>query len=121
MINQIDVLNITGRRFEADELCCICLDNFETEQDVIRLPCNKFHFFHRKCINDWIIKSPTCPLCKIEIDEDLLNQISENGVFSEEWSKKSNYGGLDQSNAQAPPVIDNSRNTNFSPNEEVKE
>lgn len=121
LINQIDVLNITGKRFEADELCCIWLDNFDAEQDIIRLPCNRNHFFHRACINDWILKSPTCPLCKVEINEELLNQLSENGGFSEQTSKKSNYGGLENANAQPTNEIENNRQTDVSRAEEVKE
>lgn len=102
LINQIDILNITGKRFEADELCCIWLDNFETEQDIIRLPWNKYHYFHRNCINDWILKSPTCPLCKVEINEEILNQISENDFQSDQLSKNSNYRSLEGQMVQNP-------------------
>ena len=45
------------------EVCAICLDNIESDEDtyVIR-NCN--HCFHRKCIIQWFAKSNTCPCCR---------------------------------------------------------
>ena len=47
-------------------ICNICLSNFK-EKDNIRKMLNCNHFFHKKCIDKWFIKSNTikCPICKI--------------------------------------------------------
>lgn len=121
VINKLDVLNITGRRFEQDEICCIWLVNFDSSQDVIRLPCNRNHFFHRECINGWTLKSPTCPLCKCEINEELLNQISENGVSSERLHKNSNYGSIRNDEVIDPPVEENAIHIHSSPRDDKSE
>lgn len=47
---------------ESDEkiTCCICLN--EIEKTVCSLKCN--HKFHKKCVEDWLEKNPTCPICR---------------------------------------------------------
>ena len=45
--------------------CSICLDEFIIGKKYITLPC--FHFFHIKCISDWLKKDKCCPLCKTKI------------------------------------------------------
>ena len=54
--------------------CLICLCDFEVGEKVSSLPC--FHCFHTKCIDEWIIRSPKCPICKFEIT--LKNLIGED-------------------------------------------
>ena len=49
---------------EEDD-CTICLDkmnaNYKNEK-VTTYECN--HTFHLKCLNSWVIKSQTCPICR---------------------------------------------------------
>ncbi|XP_058445648.1 E3 ubiquitin-protein ligase Kcmf1-like [Malaya genurostris] len=54
----------TSLRKTIGRICAICLDLiFETcGRELI---CK--HKFHSECINRWIIKSPTCPVCRISI------------------------------------------------------
>lgn len=96
LISKIDVLHVTGRRFEQDELCCICLKNFEQDEEVIRLPCNKNHFFHKPCILDWMRISQTCPLCKTFITEEMLHEVEASRLLSDEKSESRNYGSFDR-------------------------
>ena len=42
--------------------CSICLEEFKLEESIRVTNCN--HIFHHKCIEEWICKSPTCPLCR---------------------------------------------------------
>ena len=49
-----------------EKTCSICLDKFIIGKKYITLPC--FHFFHVKCISDWLKKERNCPLCKTKID-----------------------------------------------------
>lgn len=45
--------------------CPICLE-FLTESDIV-LRCN--HCFHKTCIKDWMKKNPTCPTCRVNIND----------------------------------------------------
>jgi len=44
--------------------CSICLDNFEGEDSVVRLPCG--HLFHTDCVVGWLRQTMTCPVrCRL--------------------------------------------------------
>ncbi|KAL6532789.1 hypothetical protein OROGR_013749 [Orobanche gracilis] len=46
--------------------CPICLDSFQ-EGDLCRnIPVCK-HLFHAKCLDKWIVKKPTCPVCRSRV------------------------------------------------------
>ena len=45
------------------ENCQICLINFSDEDDISLFSCLK-HFFHFKCLNEWIKYKPICPICR---------------------------------------------------------
>ncbi|OMJ80656.1 hypothetical protein SteCoe_19033 [Stentor coeruleus] len=44
------------------ETCSICLDDFNSSDRIRKLKCN--HIFHTKCIDEWALSHPTCPVCK---------------------------------------------------------
>merc|ERR1712060_211710 len=44
--------------------CSLCLAEFERGDRVMHLDC--LHCFHADCINPWIAKQSTCPLCKVD-------------------------------------------------------
>eukprot|EP00877_Chromochloris_zofingiensis_P005812 jgi/Chrzof1/15231/Cz09g32100.t1 len=55
------------------ESCAICFDEFQAEDDVKELPCH--HFYHVNCIDSWLIRDVTCPLCKQSVaDPDSIQQ-----------------------------------------------
>ena len=75
--------------------CLICLCDFEVGEKVSSLPC--FHCFHTKCIDEWIIRNPRCPICKFEvtlrnlIGEDFIKEhllLIEKAKLEEERKKK---------------------------------
>lgn len=45
------------------EQCFICIDNYKENELKRTLPCCK-HCFHKKCIDKWIKKNPSCPICR---------------------------------------------------------
>ena len=46
--------------------CCICWeDMFSFSSDVRTFPCK--HMFHTICINRWLAKSRTCPMCRADL------------------------------------------------------
>jgi len=49
--------------FDSEE-CCICRDNIVYDL-VRRLSCK--HYFHIGCIDMWLSKNMTCPVCRRKI------------------------------------------------------
>nr|XP_011463983.1 PREDICTED: RING-H2 finger protein ATL20-like [Fragaria vesca subsp. vesca] len=46
-----------------DKTCSICLGEYQPKETVRTIPeCN--HYFHVGCIDEWLRKNPTCPLCR---------------------------------------------------------
>lgn len=51
---------------DDDGVCAICLEEFETGEEVRLLACS--HLYHRHCIDPWLQSSSNCcPLCKREV------------------------------------------------------
>ena len=47
---------------DSPDACCICLEDMK-KGDIVRiLPCE--HMFHCGCIEEWIQRSPECPICR---------------------------------------------------------
>ncbi|XP_010065002.2 E3 ubiquitin-protein ligase RNF6-like [Eucalyptus grandis] len=44
------------------ESCCICLDDYIVEDKLGQLDCG--HRFHYGCIEKWLMRRNSCPLCK---------------------------------------------------------
>ncbi|KAI6657702.1 E3 ubiquitin-protein ligase [Oopsacas minuta] len=45
--------------------CSVCLDEFMSGDVIRTLPCT--HPFHKDCVDKWLYKKHTCPLCKFDI------------------------------------------------------
>lgn len=54
---------------EDCEKCTICLSQFEVDNDVRRLPC--MHLFHRDCVDQWLVTSKHCPICRVDIEAQI--------------------------------------------------
>lgn len=46
--------------------CVICQEEYQYKNKVRRLNCN--HYFHRKCIDQWVTNKQNCPICRQLID-----------------------------------------------------
>lgn len=54
---------------DAIDECAICTDEL-VGHFITVLPCDTRHIFHTKCINLWLDKNTTCPLCKKNIKKE---------------------------------------------------
>ncbi|KAG6962570.1 hypothetical protein JG687_00007076 [Phytophthora cactorum] len=61
---------------ENEDVCPICLIEFEDGEDVRNLPCK--HIFHVACIDEWLKRNTSCPMCKSNVDLDAVNITVEN-------------------------------------------
>jgi len=50
--------------------CAICMVEFTVGEKVRYLPC--LHTYHQECIDDWLMRSFTCPSCMEPVDSALL-------------------------------------------------
>ncbi|KAH8338721.1 hypothetical protein KR074_007269 [Drosophila pseudoananassae] len=50
--------------------CVICMAEFNVGEAVRYLPC--MHIYHVNCIDDWLLRSLTCPSCLEPVDGALL-------------------------------------------------
>ena len=53
------------QELHPDDFCSICLMPFyegDSSENVVKTTCN--HFFHEKCLKEWLAKKSRCPLCR---------------------------------------------------------
>lgn len=60
--NNCGTMNGTGSVPASSESCAICFDEFQADDEIKELPCH--HFYHVNCIDSWLARDVTCPLCK---------------------------------------------------------
>ncbi|KAK9070615.1 hypothetical protein SSX86_011017 [Deinandra increscens subsp. villosa] len=46
--------------------CVICLQDFENKEEGRELPGCK-HVFHMKCIDEWLMRQGSCPICRRDV------------------------------------------------------
>jgi len=56
--------------------CVICMVEFVVNDSVRYLPC--MHTYHMVCIDDWLMRSLTCPSCMEPVDAALLTSYETN-------------------------------------------
>ncbi|KAL9245321.1 hypothetical protein vseg_018985 [Gypsophila vaccaria] len=53
-----------------DAQCSICLGEYQ-EQEVLRIMPKCGHSFHVSCIDVWLMKQSTCPVCRLPVRDSL--------------------------------------------------
>nr|CAD2175867.1 unnamed protein product [Meloidogyne enterolobii] len=67
---------------KGDTECAICMGDFQPGDPIRFLPC--LHSYHLQCIDNWLIRSFTCPSCMEPVDSALLSAFthtSGSGIF----------------------------------------
>ena len=78
MIREIEKLAVKFEKREDDcSECAVCLVPFEPDVDIVPLPCNDNHVFHKDCILSWAQQSYTCPICR----KPVINSEKEIEVY----------------------------------------
>ena len=58
--------------FLQDE-CPICLENLMIGDNIYLIPC--CHYFHKKCLKDWILIENDCPSCRMKLGKNTADEI----------------------------------------------
>jgi len=61
--------------------CSICLNDFVSKEMVVKLPCK--HIYHDTCINTWLNKVPSCPLCRQNMEHYGCTQCKKGLITTE--------------------------------------
>lgn len=56
--------NMTER--DNEKTCVICLQDFENKDEGRELPGCR-HVFHVKCIDEWLVRQGSCPVCRRDV------------------------------------------------------
>ncbi|KAK8619971.1 hypothetical protein V6N13_066463 [Hibiscus sabdariffa] len=63
-----------------DAVCCICLAKYANNDELRELPCS--HFMHKECVDKWLKINASCPLCKNEVGENILDSMQGTSTTS---------------------------------------
>jgi hypothetical protein len=65
IINNLPVIKYHPLGAGSSQICAICYDEFQPEEDVKLLPC--MHSYHGACIDAWLRRGHTCPICNYDV------------------------------------------------------
>ena len=70
-----DDTDLQYENIPEERQCSICLNVIEANTQACILPCN--HTFHINCIRNWMLRSPSCPVCRARIQSsNMQNRIN---------------------------------------------
>lgn len=81
--------------------CVVCFELYKPNDTVRILTCK--HFFHKNCIDPWVLAHGTCPMCKCDILKALGIQVDvEDGTESLQILMSSELPGLLSPSEEGP-------------------
>ncbi|CAN7040882.1 unnamed protein product [Brassica oleracea var. botrytis] len=69
---------VIGKDEEKRGSCPICLDEWSEGDVAAEMPCK--HRFHSKCVEEWLGRHATCPLCRYEMPVEEVEEEKKVGV-----------------------------------------
>jgi hypothetical protein len=79
----------------SENLCPICHESINVscfENNTNKTTCS--HYFHSNCINKWLEKSSTCPVCREQLKEDEIEDTTSE-ISSIDENEESNDNFID--------------------------
>ena len=67
--NNVAVIPEYKAEATLDDECAICFDKIKKNQKFRALPCSevKQHCFHTRCIDQWLQRNNSCPVCRANV------------------------------------------------------
>ena len=53
------------KNIKIEDKCIICQYDFKENEYLRKLSCE--HFYHKDCVDEWLLKDKHCPICKNEV------------------------------------------------------
>lgn len=50
--------------------CCVCMEEFEKDDTVVGMPCDRRHAGHLTCMKEWLSTQSTCPICRFDMPHE---------------------------------------------------
>lgn len=63
---------------DIEEVCSICWCSFKRGESLKSLPCPAHHTFHDDCIDNWIRKHTTCPICRNNFSDYIFGESDDS-------------------------------------------
>lgn len=93
----------SNHSLSAESTCVICMESFDEEQTINRPPCG--HIFHSDCLNQWLERSRSCPICRRNPYE-ILPYSTEGVVVDEEnFNSTSSFSDTEFDSVSSPTEI----------------
>ncbi|KAG5677130.1 hypothetical protein PVAND_006912 [Polypedilum vanderplanki] len=74
LIQHLPITQYTDENFQSKKVpseCDICMNDFVVGDSIRYLPC--MHQYHVLCVDNWLMRSLTCPSCCEPVDASLLS------------------------------------------------
>ncbi|CAG9799207.1 unnamed protein product [Chironomus riparius] len=79
IVQHLPISQYTHENFQSKKVpseCDICMNDFVVGDSIRYLPC--MHQYHVHCVDNWLMRSLTCPSCCEPVDASLLLSSFEN-------------------------------------------
>lgn len=63
--------------------CAVCLTSIDVGDECRELLCQ--HVFHKDCIDEWLIKSRECPMCRQDVEQLVKEAVSKGKSSISSW------------------------------------
>lgn len=77
---QIASLEKLNNNDKDDIFCAICQDKIKIGETYSSMPC-KTHLYHSQCIEEWLQRDNSCPICRVPIELKNDNDSVMNNIF----------------------------------------
>lgn len=80
--NVSTIMTYSSLNISEDTICVICHNEIE-ENNIVRKLNNCSHFFHIRCLDTWLSRSTTCPVCRNNLLDSNLYSLQDGNQQEE--------------------------------------
>lgn len=107
LVAAIPTMKFDQKAFSSveDAQCSICLGEYQ-EGEVLRIMPKCSHSFHLSCIDTWLRKQSTCPVCRLRLQNSFLLRSLGTDAFETTSSVEESNMSMDNSHHWLIPGVD---------------